>query len=134
MNILVAYATRAGSTAEVAAEVGRTIASKNGCQVDVCPAEGVADLSSSGAAIVGSGIRGGSWLPEAVQFVEQHREELARMPLDVGFFAGVMDYSKLPVVLRLMMKVMKAPQGDFRDWEAIRAWAAQVHARMAGSG
>ena len=48
-------------------------------------------------------------------------------PVDVGLFAGVMDYSKLPFILRLMMKKMKSPEGDFRDWEAIRAWAGQVH-------
>jgi len=25
-----------------------------------------------------------------------------------------------------MMKAMKKPEGDFRDWEAIRAWADGV--------
>ena len=41
-----------------------------------------------------------------------------------------MDYSKLPLILRLMMKAMKSPKGDFRDWEAIRAWANRVHDRL----
>jgi len=50
--------------------------------------------------------------------------------VDVGLFAGVMDYSKLSFMLRLMMKAMGSPEGDFRDWEAIRAWASQVRARL----
>jgi hypothetical protein len=50
-------------------------------------------------------------------------------PVDVGLFAGVMDYSKLLFIFRLMMKAMGSPEGDFRDWEAIRDWASQVRAR-----
>ena len=46
--------------------------------------------------------------------------------MEVGLFAGAMDYSKLPFILRLLMKAMKTPQGDFRDWEAIRAWADSI--------
>ena len=34
-----------------------------------------------------------------------------------------MEYIKLPLPLRLMMKAMKKEEGDFRDWDAIRAWA-----------
>jgi len=30
------------------------------------------------------------------------------------------------LALRLMMKAMKRPEGDFRDWEAIRARADGV--------
>ena len=49
-------------------------------------------------------------------------------PVDMGFFAGVLDYSKLNLVYRMVMKSkMKkrgVPEGDFRDWNAIRAWAS----------
>lgn len=48
-------------------------------------------------------------------------------PVDMGFFAGVLDYSKLNLVYRMVMKSkMKkrgVPEGDFRDWNAIRSWA-----------
>lgn len=37
-----------------------------------------------------------------------------------------MDYSKLSFVYRLIVKAMKAPQGDFRNWNAIHGWAASV--------
>lgn len=51
-------------------------------------------------------------------------------PLDMGFFAGVLDYSKLNLIYRMVMKSkMKkrgVPEGDFRDWDAIRAWASGI--------
>ena len=48
-------------------------------------------------------------------------------PVDKGLFAGALDLSKLGLPLRLAMKAAKASEGDFRDWEAIRAWARQAH-------
>ena len=160
MKILVAYATKAGSTAEVAAEIGRVIESKGGCQVDVRPVGKLNGVDGYDAVVIGSAIRAGKWLPEATKFVEKHRDALGRVPVacflvcltlsedteenrrtvaayldpvrevvqpvEMGLFAGVMDYSKLPFILRLMMKAMKSPQGDFRDWEAIRTWAADL--------
>ena len=168
MKILVAYATKAGSTAEVAAEIGRVMESKGDCQVDVHPVGKVKEVGGYDAAIIGSAIRAGKWLPEATKFVEKHRDALSQVPLalftvcltlsedteenrrtvatyldpmrevvqpvDVGLFAGVMDSSKLPFILRLMMKKMKSPEGDFRDWEAIRAWAGQVHDSLMQGG
>ncbi len=48
-------------------------------------------------------------------------------PVDIGLFAGVLDYSKLSFVVRMVMKSkMKkkgVPEGDHRDWGAIRSWA-----------
>jgi len=48
-------------------------------------------------------------------------------PVDMEFFAGVLDYSKLSFVVRMVMKSkMKkkgVPEGDHRNWDAIRAWA-----------
>jgi len=48
-------------------------------------------------------------------------------PVDMGLFAGVLDYSKLSFVVRLVMKSkMKkkgVPEGDHRNWDTIRAWA-----------
>lgn len=160
MRVLVAYATKAGSTAEVAAEIGRVIGSRGGYTVDVRPVEQLEGIDGYDAVIVGSGIRAGRWLPEAMRFVETYQDALRRapvalfavcltmredteesrsevaayldpvrelvQPVDVGLFAGAMDYSSLPFILRLLMKAMKAPQGDFRDWEAITSWAVDV--------
>jgi len=43
-----------------------------------------------------------------------------------GYFAGAIDGSKLSLPMRLMMKAMKAEDGDWRDWEAVRAWAGRL--------
>jgi len=164
MKILIAYATKAGSTSEVAAEIGRVVESKGDCKVDVYPVGELKEVGGYDAVIIGSAIRVGKWLPEAIEFVEKHRDALSQVPVaffivcltlkedtqenrrtvaayldpvremvqsvDVGLFAGVMDYAKLPFTFRLMMKAMKSPEGDFRDWAAIRAWADQVRDRL----
>ena len=64
---------------------------------------------------------------EVETYVDQMRESAPQVtPVNVGKFGGVMDYKTLPFVLRLIVKWKKAPEGDFRDWDAIRAWAADV--------
>jgi menaquinone-dependent protoporphyrinogen oxidase len=55
-------------------------------------------------------------------------------PVEMGLFAGALDYSKLNLVYRAVMKSkMKkqgVPEGDFRDWDAIRAWAEGLHTKL----
>jgi len=41
-----------------------------------------------------------------------------------GLFAGKMDYSKITFLDRLIAKMVKSVEGDWRDWDQIRAWAA----------
>jgi menaquinone-dependent protoporphyrinogen oxidase len=47
-------------------------------------------------------------------------------PVDIGLFAGAVDYKKLSFAYSLILKVKGAPEGDFRNWDAIRTWAAGV--------
>jgi menaquinone-dependent protoporphyrinogen oxidase len=79
-KILVAYASRTGSTAGVAEAIGRTL-SECGALVEVRPMREVKDLSSYDAVVAGSAIQGQKWLPEAMQFVRAHQAELSRKPL-----------------------------------------------------
>ena len=159
-KILVAYATKAGSTAEVAEAVGEELR-RAGAEVDVRLAKDVKDLKHYSAVILGSAIRMGKWVPEATKFVETNREALSQVPvayfvvcltmkedteenrstveayldpvcevvkpLGKGLFAGVIDNSKLSFSARMMTKAMKISEGDFRDWETIRAWAQQAY-------
>jgi menaquinone-dependent protoporphyrinogen oxidase len=74
-KILVTYASRSGSTAEVAEAICKTL-TESGAQVDVIPMQEVKDLSCYQAVIAGSAIRKSKWLPEAVQFVRAHQETL----------------------------------------------------------
>ena len=52
-------------------------------------------------------------------------------PVDVGLFAGAIDSGKLGFAARLMLKAVKAEEGDWRDWDAIRAWAAELRRKLA---
>jgi menaquinone-dependent protoporphyrinogen oxidase len=78
-KILVTYASRAGSTAEVAQAIGKTLA-EGGDAVDVLPMQDVQNLSAYRAIVAGSPIRSSKWLPEATKFIQDHRSELRQKP------------------------------------------------------
>ena len=63
-KILVTFASRAGSTAEVAKAIGKAL-SDSGAQVDVLAMRDVQDLAPYRAVVAGSAIRKKKWLPEA---------------------------------------------------------------------
>ncbi len=45
-------------------------------------------------------------------------------------FAGKLDKHSLSLADRLVTRVVQAPEGDFRDWEAIRAWGRTIAASL----
>lgn len=51
-------------------------------------------------------------------------------PVGTGLFAGALDYSKLNLMYRIVMKSkmkkLGVPEGDFRNWDAIRSWAEDI--------
>jgi menaquinone-dependent protoporphyrinogen oxidase len=53
-------------------------------------------------------------------------ERVTMQPVSIGYFAGALDLSKLSAITRLQVQTKNLPEGDFRDWEAIRAWAASL--------
>jgi len=79
LKILVAYASRTGSTAGVAEAIGKTLMEK-GAQVDVQPMQDVKALTPYRAVVAGSAIQNRQWLPEAMQFVQTHRAALNQKP------------------------------------------------------
>ncbi len=160
-SVLVTYATRAGSTIEVADSIALAI-SKQGYLVDILHIEKVQSLSNYSSVIIGSAIRMGNVTPEIKKFVETHKTELQTIPTAFfitcltlkddtpenreavkvylaplreivepfaeGYFAGKMDYSKLKPFSRfLARRIVKAPEGDFRDWDKIRFWASELY-------
>jgi menaquinone-dependent protoporphyrinogen oxidase len=68
-------------------------------------------------------------LPEALQPVVDRIQ-----PRDIAFFHGVLDMDKLNLAEKLIVKALKAPAGDFRDWQAITAWAAAIAAALKAEG
>ena len=47
-------------------------------------------------------------------------------PRDIAFFHGEIDTKKINLAEKLLVKGIKAPIGDFRDWQAITAWATGI--------
>lgn len=163
-SILVAYASRLGSTKEVAEAIAGSLR-RRWVEVDVRSVSEVRDLETYRAVILGSAVRGGKWLPEALDFLEANRETLRRVPLayfqvcmtlqqdtpatrakarsflgpvramleplEAESFAGKLEYARAPLVMRLVMRLIRTPEGDWRDWTAIRAWAERLYERFA---
>ncbi|WP_369134863.1 hypothetical protein [Modestobacter sp. I12A-02662] len=48
-------------------------------------------------------------------------------------FPGRLDKQLLTIGERAMVTAMRAPLGDFRDWEALRGSAEEIAAELAGS-
>jgi menaquinone-dependent protoporphyrinogen oxidase len=159
MKVLLTVASRHGSSDEVAHAIASTLAGR-GLEVDVRPPDEVTDLAPYEAVIVGSGVYVGRWLEPGRRFVEQNTEALrhrpvwlfsvgplgdppypADEPVDVAalaervaargrtVFAGKLG-DKLGLGERAIVRMVKAPRGDFRDWEAIEQWADGIAAAL----
>jgi len=85
-NILVAYATNAGSTAEVAQAVGEEL-SKNDNQVDVRQIKDVTTVEGYDAVVVGAPMIMG-WHRSAVSFVKKQKQGLSKV--HVAYFLTAM--------------------------------------------
>jgi menaquinone-dependent protoporphyrinogen oxidase len=55
-------------------------------------------------------------------------------PVSIRGFVGVLDYSKMGFFSRILMKVILfnkgVKEGDYRDWDAIRAWAKDTQLKL----
>jgi menaquinone-dependent protoporphyrinogen oxidase len=87
-KVLVAYASKKGSTADIAEEIGRTLQEAHGASVIVRPLEEVAEVDGYDAVIIGSAIRGDRLLPPVINFVVRHRAVLSKLP--VAYFIACM--------------------------------------------
>jgi len=84
-KILIAYATMAGSTEDVARVVAEEIA-KRGVQVDVLPVGEVKDLQAYDGVVVGAPMIMG-WHRAALGFLRRNRRVLQQIPLAVFIMA-----------------------------------------------
>ena len=79
-KILVAYATRYGSTAGIACTIADELRF-NGYDVDVRTMDEVHRLRGYSAVFVGSPIRAGRWLKNARLFLETHQDDFKLLPV-----------------------------------------------------
>jgi len=169
MQVLVTYATRLGSTREIAERVAARLRARD-VRTTTAPIEAVDDLGAFDAVVIGSALYAGHVLREARDFIRHQRDELATRPVwlfssgPVGdlavrsdpvvpgevkgllrsinarghqSFAGALDRSAVdraafPVLERIVAKRF-VPEGDWRDWPAIEAWAEAIAAALLGT-
>jgi menaquinone-dependent protoporphyrinogen oxidase len=55
-------------------------------------------------------------------------------PRDIAVFQGNADKEKMNRIDSWMIKTVKAPVGDFRDWDSIAAWATAIANALKGPG
>ncbi len=115
-RVLVAYATMAGSTAEVAQAVGEEIA-RGDLQVDVLPLSEAQDIEAYDAVVVGGPMIMG-WHRAALRFLRSHRRAFQRIPLAVFVMAisltqtSDMNVSGVPVTVD--EKLPRSPEQEGR--------------------
>ncbi len=157
MTVLVAYASKHGSTQGIAERIAEKLR-QQGKEAEVRPVEAVENPGSYEALVIGSAIYYGSWLKEATKWVHHNRAVLAELPVwlfSVGplglefkeaeqqpkemaefreaigpraqrIFFGALDPSRLPLTEQMMVRAVHAPEGDFRNWQAIESWAESI--------
>lgn len=79
MTALVAYASKRGSTAEIAETVAATLR-RAGLEVDLRSVEEVESLEPYGAVVLGSAVYMKRWRGDARHFLKKHRKALRQMP------------------------------------------------------
>ncbi len=159
MKVLVAVGSKYGATREVAQRIAEDIEG-HGFEVDLQDACDVQGIHYYEAVILGSAVYGGLWRRDASYLVKEHLAELKDkdvwlfsvgmetvvepgQPLDEadGFakdigahdharFPGALDWDKLNVGEKALIKVLNPPKGDFRDFSAVRDWAEEVAAQL----
>jgi menaquinone-dependent protoporphyrinogen oxidase len=160
-RILVAYASKYGSTAQIAENIALRL-KKAGLDPEVGNVREISSLKRYSAVVLGSAVYAGNWLKEAADFLKKFHADLTKVPVwffsagptgkgdpveqmkgwrfpealrplaesirprDITFFHGVLDMSKLRLAEKLIIYALKAPAGDFRDWDVINGWADNI--------
>jgi menaquinone-dependent protoporphyrinogen oxidase len=79
MKVLVAHASKRGSTAEIAEAVAGALR-QSGLEVECVPAAEVKSLSGFDAVVLGSAVYMKRWRGDAKHFLRKHRDALGGMP------------------------------------------------------
>jgi len=154
-KVLVFGASRHGSTTEIAARIQKVLRDR-GVEVSDTPSAGIDlstydavvlgsavyaghwldDAKSLASRIADTRPKPRVWVFSSGPIGDPPRPE--EDPVDVAviveatdavehvIFAGKLDKSKLGFGERAIVLAFKAPEGDFRDWDQIEAWAGRI--------
>ncbi|MBZ9599473.1 flavodoxin domain-containing protein [Streptomyces erythrochromogenes] len=160
-RVLVAYGSKHGATAGIAAEIGRTLR-EDGLDAVVLPADDVDDVRSFDAVVLGGSLYAGRWSGKARHCAERNQNYLRHRPVWL-FSSGPVDSSAerheippVPAVAEQMERlgarehvtfggsltastpgllakvlVRHGKGGDFRNPERIRTWAHHISSELA---
>jgi menaquinone-dependent protoporphyrinogen oxidase len=156
MKVLVAVASKHGSTREIATRLVERLEGRGHLvhDVEIGPATHVPGYD---AYVVGSAVYAGRWLKAAREFLHDHATDLRGRPvwlfssgplgehadqdaavahpeqlvsmvdaLAHHVFSGRMIRDELGAVERLVAGAVHAPEGDFRDWHDVDVWADSI--------
>jgi menaquinone-dependent protoporphyrinogen oxidase len=153
-SVLVAYATKYGSTQEVAEAVGAALR-EHGLQAEVQLASEVRSLDGYSAVVLGAALYMGHWHKDARSFLKRHRATLSGLPVAIFALGPLTTEEKeqqgsrtqldrelakaswlAPVSIEVFGGVINPgklhfpfnhmPAGDARDWAAIRSWSYKL--------
>jgi len=158
-SILLAYASRYGSTQDVAESIAAALR-QVGLRVDMRPMQDVKGLDQSDAIVLGAAIYNGKWHPDAHDFLSRHQKAIGQRPVAV-FALGPLSTSEeamrrsrgqlerdlgmypwlKPVAVEVfvgkldpsklsLFERLGSTASDRRDWDAIRAWADSLPAQL----
>jgi menaquinone-dependent protoporphyrinogen oxidase len=156
--ILVAYATRYGSTQEVAESIAETMR-ESGCEVEVQPARMVHNIEKYDAVVLGAPLFMFHWHRDARHFLSHHHAALTTKPVAI-FALGPLhvDQKEFQVAREQLDKALSKyrwltpvsieifggkidpnklhfpyshmPACDIRDWATIRKWAGELPEKL----
>ena len=154
LSVMVAYATKRGSTREVAEAVAETLGEQR-LDVSVRAAAEVRELDNYDGVVLGGALYMGRWHPAARRFLKRHRSTLAELPVAVfgmgplkneehdlqlsrqqldRALAAVPEVEPISVAIfggvvdpaKLHFPFSRMQASDARDWDAIRVWAEHL--------
>lgn len=158
-RILIAHASKHGSTAETAERIGQLLRER-GLEADIWEASRIEALTGHDGVIVAGSIHAGRWHPDAKAFIKRFARELAE--LRVAYFAmgpktsdpddissareqldlnlkRLPDVGAEPIAIfggvigpeTLHFPFSRLPAVDARDWEAVATFVDAYAARFA---
>lgn len=159
-RLLVVYATKHGSTQEVASELAATL-HEHGFEVSLYEADEIDSVEGFDAVVVGGSLYMGRWHPHARTFLKRHHTTLRELPVAV-FALGPQDLEPEhvaqsrhqleralehtpdvePIAVaifggvvdpsKLQFPFSRMKPLDMRDWDAVHGWGDEVARAVEG--